>query len=376
MRETYLQIRGAFLSAARDAAVPVISYEMPNHRGNSCNEVLATDVALLGETEATTVVVVTSGAHGVELPFGSRLQRAWLSTAQELCAEHNQVRFVFAHALNPFGAAYGLRTDQDNIDVTRNFVDFKEPRPLSVGYRAIADALAPVDLGAAFRAKSWAKMLHYALVTNSMGEFTQNLAGGQYEFPKGLYYGGDAPSWSRITWEKIIHDHVDDKYIQTLWHLDLHTGTGARGQLQVLINNDKDSSLYNSLNPVCEPARTGDRTATDGPKPTNLVRASTTGDIVDFWPRAGLSRPVNIVPVALEVGTSKLPGPFNGMDVLDSMIKRNALSQNFHDRHPSTEKIIETMRDTFDPQDRKWQASAFRQGQEFWDRLISQVAPK
>ena len=50
---------------------------------------------------------------------------------------------------------------------------------------------------------------------------------GQYELPDGLFYGGNAPVWSHITWRTILQTY-GRKATRMAW-LDVHTGLGPFG---------------------------------------------------------------------------------------------------------------------------------------------------
>ena len=64
-------------------------------------------------------LIVSSGLHGVEGPFGSAVQVAALP---HLAALHESgMRVVLIHALNPYGFAWGRRVDAANVDLNRAF---------------------------------------------------------------------------------------------------------------------------------------------------------------------------------------------------------------------------------------------------------------
>ena len=365
MSDSYLTNRLGFLHTARMFKAEVKSYELVGRIGLD-SEILATDVATLGSRQASNVVVVSTGIHGVELPFGSKTQRQWMRAAAEVCAAHKDIRFVFAHALNPYGASYGLRSDQNNVDLNRNFVDFSQPQPASANYRALADAFAPPRLGAGTMTKAWSQMLKFGLVTHSIGEFKQALAGGQYEFPDGLYYGGKEPSWTQGRWKELVRNHVTHDGLKNLWHIDIHTGDGPRGKLQLMVNTTENSPLHERVRRLGAP---------ENIRITNTSFAKLSGDITDFWPALGLKKDVVVTPVTIEVGTSKAPSVIEEVDVLHTMIARNIAKQRYDDRHPSTPSIVAAMRDTFNPPEAGWQNGASRQARGFWKKLVAAATP-
>jgi octopine/nopaline transport system ATP-binding protein len=362
---TYETFQRAFIEAAKRSNAAISTYTLEGFVGPK-NEELTTDVATLGLPEAENVVVVTSGVHGVELPLGSILQCRWFGAAQEVCSTDENVRFVFVHALNPFGAAHGLRNDQENIDVNRNFVDFDNKPKTSESYRILANAFSPKRLNPFALANAWRKLLTFGLLTHSISEFKQALAGGQYDFPDGLYYGGNHASWSRETWQSILKNHVIAPNLQNVWHVDLHTGDGPRGKMQILVSTDAGSPLHERAKLL------GD---TESVSLTQPAFAKLSGDVVDYWPRLNLPENCIVTPIAIEVGTSEFC--IEGLDVLHVMITRNALKARYNDRHHASAKIIQRMREKFAPvDDVKWRERAAIQGQNFWNKLAAQVSPR
>jgi hypothetical protein len=55
------------------------------------------------------------------------------------------------------------------------------------------------------------------------------ITGGQYSCPDGLFYGGNAPSWSNKILRKILANQVKPT-VKKLAVLDFHTGLGKPGR--------------------------------------------------------------------------------------------------------------------------------------------------
>ena len=62
------------------------------------------------------------------------------------------------------------------------------------------------------------------------------IAAGQYEYPKGLFFGGTKPSEST----QLIRDHLASWIgeVDRIVHLDLHTGLGRFADYRLLLEND------------------------------------------------------------------------------------------------------------------------------------------
>ena len=80
-------------------------------------EDLTIDAAISPSADADRVLVVSSGLHGVEGPFGAAVQLAVLDRWAESGGPPSGIRVVFLHGLNPWGCAWGRRVDAANVDM-------------------------------------------------------------------------------------------------------------------------------------------------------------------------------------------------------------------------------------------------------------------
>jgi len=359
IEQSYIRNRQNFCEAARLAGAKLdqISYK----RKIVTDIELITDIALLGPEDASQVVIIASGLHGVELPAGSLLQQIWLSQMKQI----PDTRFVFVHALNPHGAHFGMRTDwcingQGNIDPARNFVDFKIAT--NTVNADIAMAVSEADLSIFGAIRMWAKLLYSAFIIQGKTEFKKGFVRGQYSDPNIPYYGGASPSLSRLTWDEIIGNYVFAKNVKKIWHLDCHTGDGPFGLLQLYINNHEGDHVYKD---ACQLA------PTERIQMTEKYFANVCGDIVDYWSQLRTKNgyeDVLVTPITLEFGTSS--AKIEGIDVLNAILTRSILHRKFDDNHPNAPKIIQRMHDAFAPRHPQWRKRVETQAQEIWDRLI------
>src|SRR5262245_19246980 len=68
---------------------------------------LTIDAAISPNHSADRVLVVSSGLHGVEAPFGAAVQLAVMADWTNDIGPLVGLRCVFLHALNPYGFAWG-----------------------------------------------------------------------------------------------------------------------------------------------------------------------------------------------------------------------------------------------------------------------------
>lgn len=224
---SYAQARSRFLAAVAGRTASTESFVLPDRLGAE-GEPLSTDVALIGSAQATRLLVLSSGTHGVEGFCGAGCQLAVLDDAELLgLARQHQVALLFIHAINPHGFSHRRRWNEDNVDVNRNFVDFSRPRSRNVHYAALHELLIPEVWPPT--AENEAAIGRF-VAEQGAAAFQAAISGGQYEFGDGLFYGGSAPSWSSVTLRRIFAGHAAQA--ARIGWLDYHTGLGAYGHCE------------------------------------------------------------------------------------------------------------------------------------------------
>ena len=223
--KSYAEARVKFLAAAATAGLQIESHNHPLPGRNG--EVLALDVALdlAGNSSADKLLILSSGCHGVEGFCGSGVQVFALHDAEWLAKARDQgVAVLYLHALNPYGFSYVRRVTQENVDLNRNFQDFSKPLPTNDAYREIKDLLLPEHWPPdAENTQAVAKFIE----THGMAAFQAAFSRGQHEFPKGMFFGGTAPTWSNRTVRQVLRDYAGSAS-KIAW-IDLHTGLGPSG---------------------------------------------------------------------------------------------------------------------------------------------------
>lgn len=223
---SYRQARARFVAAAGAVGARCFTYDLDGAGQGG----LSINVVAVGPEGAATVVV-SSGVHGVEGFFGSAVQLALLDRISKQVLDGG-LRFVLIHAINPFGFDQLRRGDEANVDLNRNFLlESQTYKGSPVGYAALDRFLNPASPVA-----RWELPFHLqamALIArHGMATLKSAVAGGQYEYPRGLFFGGSQPSASTI----IVRDHCD-RWIgdaPSVVHLDLHSGLGRFGQCKLM----------------------------------------------------------------------------------------------------------------------------------------------
>ena len=221
----YAAARERFRASARVAGAAPHMLELAA-RGPS-GEALTIDIAWLGAQQPRRVFLHTCGLHGVEGFAGSAIQLALLAHPPAVDA---QSAVVLVHVLNPYGMAWLRRANEHNVDLNRNFPG--EGNSWSGGpalYRKIDRLLNPqTPPGVDF-------FLLRALTRVALHGFRplkQAVAEGQYEFERGLFYGGTRPERGPQLFMDWLSRHLGAT--ERIFAVDVHTGLGPPGEETVI----------------------------------------------------------------------------------------------------------------------------------------------
>ncbi len=226
---SYAQARRKFLDAAEAAGLTATAHLHPL-RGRDA-EPLAIDVVVDGDPQAQSMLIVSSGCHGVEGFAGSAVQVFALQDQSLRAQARNAgVAVVHLHALNPHGFSHRRRTTHENVDLNRNFHDFSQPLPRNAGYREVHPLLLPQHWPPP--AQSEAALLGM-MQANGIRALQAVVSRGQHEFADGLFFGGSEPCWSNLTLRRILREVAGAT--RHLGWIDLHTGLGPPGVGELIL---------------------------------------------------------------------------------------------------------------------------------------------
>jgi len=204
---SYSEAREKFQEAVAAARGSAESFKHP--RSGPGGEELAVDAAWFGPSDASRVLILISGTHGIEGYCGSGAQVDWLRR-EEFKLLPADTCVLMIHAINPYGFAWTRRVNEDNVDLNRNWVDFSEPPPPNPGYVELAVNLCPSEWTAEAQEATARNMAAWQASHGAQGaaDFRQAVTGGQYTHPLGLFFGGSGPSWSRRTQTAILQKYL------------------------------------------------------------------------------------------------------------------------------------------------------------------------
>lgn len=349
--ETYAQARAHFLAEAKTQGYELVAFALPEVYGPD-TEILTCDLAIRKTGKAKSAIVTTSAVHGVEGAAGSLLQQEWLKWPPAA-----NVDIIHIHALNPYGYAWDRRADHHNIDVNRNFVADWATADENPRYKDYADIIVPRGDGAIARLRQELQMIWLQLSPGA-AVMKDIITKGQYGTSEGMYYGGQQPSWSRTVWERIISEYLSG--YEHVVHLDVHTGLGMSGDLQIIAasGNDRGAALARYV--------WGAQAAfiDDGGRNTS-VSSPTTGAIENSWDLVRGAKPAEAVSFTLEFGTWSPLKVFRALQAEHSAFARGKMTD------ADGVAARARMRWAFAPDDAVWRAQVLKNGNRAYAGIVS-----
>jgi hypothetical protein len=340
---SYQIARESFFKAAQEVGASIKSFQN-SHMGPH-GEALFTDVAIIGSKHATDYLVLGSGTHGVEGFAGSGIQTGLLREGI-----HNELGphmgLIMIHAINPYGFTHLRRSNEDNIDINRNFIDHTKPYPKNDGYKELADVILPKSLSAWTNLKLRTSLLWYRL-KHGQAAMKRAVSGDQFSHPQGLFFGGHHEAWSNKTLKEIASRYLSNA--KRVVFIDVHTGLGPFGGAEIIMNVDTDSPDYQRAVQLW-----GDRvktTVNGGSVSVNLV-ASLKLAIPKMIPQA------EVTAVSLEFGT------YPAKEVFLALWAENWIHQNGCNNHPKDQEIKAELLRVFYPNTDDWNQSIWKHGKE------------
>ncbi|WP_019173703.1 DUF2817 domain-containing protein [Pseudaminobacter salicylatoxidans] len=355
----FAELRQRFRKAAERAGAELTEYVHPLHGPGG--EALATDVALIGRRNASKLMVLISGTHGVEGQFGSACQTQWLEeNAPWRLPEDTAILAV--HLINPWGTAWSRRVNEDNVDLNRNFVDWQAGAPKNEKYANLHGALVWREWEGSGRANADEALAAATAKLGGHAGLAPIVEAGQYDFPDGLFFGGAGPTWSNRTLHDILATFAGAAREAIVF--DLHTGAGPYGYPALLsvAENEHDGLAWGKavFGPALSVVLTGKEATTD-----TGIAATATGYVSAAVRKA--MPDARVLPLVIECGT--LDGPV----VMDAVQADNWLHLYGKVDSPLGQRIKATLRAAFIPEDPDWQWNCLATSLRYFDRAFADL---
>ena len=316
-------------------------------------EPLTVDVASLTSSDDEHLIILTSGVHGVEGFIGACVQfQALQILAQDGLPPGTGIAMV--HAVNPWGFAHLRRVDENNVDVNRNF--FGTTPNSHPQYATLDPVINPKTApNTAGEIKYWINVMKLIAFNLGIAKLFKPIAQGQYDFPKGVFYGGTQLSESTsLLQDLILGLSANAKQITVL---DVHSGLGPSatasliGNTNIVTEEERSSWLNNHY---------GQGVYIDTQK-DNAYNANGT---LSRWCQSVLGEKMYLY-LCIEIGT------VNPIKLFSALRRENQAHHWAEHNAKSTVKAKQSLRDVFAPKSQHWKSKSVEQGLHVLNKTIT-----
>lgn len=187
-------------------------------------------------------VILSAGLHGIEGFVGHSCIMTFLTELLPTLNEHTEV--VFFHVLNPYGMDNLSRTNENNVDLNRNFT-LNNFSSINEGYNLLQELFSPKEMKhkLLMNSRFYANLVS-KIRKHGMDHMHDAILKGQNIDSQGIYYSGT--SFEKTTQYVIDQATLLLNNIDSVLWLDIHTGYGPRYQMS-LINSQYEKATTKKL---------------------------------------------------------------------------------------------------------------------------------
>lgn len=331
----YKEAKMLFIEKAKQLNMQYLAYPLSND--------FSIDTASLVQGDNTSLLIMTSGLHGIEGYVGSALFQVFM----EQCLASFSGDILLIHGINPKGMSDFRRVNGNNVDLNRSFLKSFEDLSAKANpsYRQISSFLNPKGMRS-YAQGNWDffKGLFKVLTIAKPAALREAILKGQYEDQQGIYFGGKELQEESALVMDIMRAWFVKPYT-SVTVVDLHTGYGPR----------YDMSIVNSMLETNSTQSFKEKLGYDRVLGLNKEEFyEIEGDFIDYLYRLQ----AEIIPekafygATFEFGTLG-EGLLSEIRSLKTMILENAYHQG-HLKKDSYQKLIHQMKALYLPSEKKW----------------------
>ncbi len=185
------------------------------------------------------VLFFTSGEHGIEGYAGAAMIHLFTEEYLDR-VDPNTTGICFIHALNPWGMRNFRRVTENNVDLNRNYLYNRSSVPEDVNeyYERESELFLPhvkiKDLSKE-KMKLQAQLVK-ALAEEGYSAIKEAKGMGQFQFERGVYYGGEKEEETAVFLKKIQNKLLSD-YSRVI-HMDWHTALGPSNEITMVVSSE------------------------------------------------------------------------------------------------------------------------------------------
>jgi hypothetical protein len=308
------------------------------------------------------LLVMSCGVHGVEGPVGCAVLRLFMADmlSPSLLAESG---VLLLHAVNPYGFAQQRRFTENNVDLNRNAsTDPALYRSVNAGYPLVDPLINPA--GPADTGSLGHRLFHLRSVAmiaqHGMPALRQAVLQGQYQVPRGIYYGGQALEPQLAALAPRLKPILDAYPVSLA--IDLHTGYGERGRLHLFFDAPRDPRVRQGLETVFAGQRIDWATGADF--------YTVTGDFAGWL---GALRQGGLhLPAVFEFGTMDSQTTLGAIKSLHVTVLENQGVQHGYADAASQARIRRDYREMFAPSSPAWRTKAVQDSRAVLEAVVRQ----
>ena len=178
----------------------------------------------------TNLIVLTTGVHGIEGYIGAAMLDVFFGELYPGLDTGSTGVLVVAN-VNPYGMKHLRRYNENNVDLNRNFIlDWDTfDRSSNKEYPKVDTFLGPTGKtgNALWHEAGFYLSLAKTALTEGADTVSDALLTGQYEYPQGVYYGGNGDEASTVYLKDVFSRCLESRY-ENIVHIDIHSGYGPR----------------------------------------------------------------------------------------------------------------------------------------------------
>ena len=236
---SYEEIRAHLGELTKELGVEISSYAVDEEDG------LYIDSFYLPSTgDKTNLIVLTTGVHGMEGYIGATMLDVFFRDVYPTLDPADTGVLVVAN-VNPYGMKYFRRYNENNVDLNRNFILDWDSFDLASNteYPKVDTFLGPTGKigNGLWHEVGFYLSLAKTAVTEGADTVSDALLTGQYEYPQGVYYGGNGDEASTVYLKDVFNQCLDSDY-ENIVHIDIHSGYGPRYNMVIF------NSVYETMN--------------------------------------------------------------------------------------------------------------------------------
>ena len=325
-----------------------VDVEVSKYAVDESDDLYIDNIYLPAKKKKSNLIVLTTGVHGIEGYIGSVMLDVFFEEIYPNIDTKKTGILIIAN-VNPYGMKYKRRYNENNVDLNRNFIlDWEKfDKSLNKDYSEVKDFLQPKGkIGNAFwHEAGFYSSLAKEVITKGADKISDALLTGQYEYPKGVYYGGNGDEISTAYLKGVFSDCLDNKY-KNIVHIDIHSGYGPRYNMVIF------NSVYETMTEAETKKAFGYDYVISHDSESFYA---TTGDTTDYFYRLAESKKTkkDLFSTCFEFGTI-------GDSFMDTILSlKYTVDENRQHWYPSNNKIAsevvqENYKELFYPTETKW----------------------